>query len=194
MSEEDVGPGRPPVRTRYRKGESGNLKGRPKGRGKRTPEKSGSAFDIVIGRTLTVTQGGVPRGLTVEEAMQHRTYQEAIGGNRSAQHDVLKMILKRDKALSARKGPVKITAEHRMEPVDPENADQALLILGVACRDPVREELALDREPLQLEPWAVQLALSRRRGAKPLNEREVAEIRRCTGDAETLHWPRGTDA
>jgi hypothetical protein len=29
-------------------------------------------------RTLTVTQGGKPREVTLEEALQHRTYQEAI--------------------------------------------------------------------------------------------------------------------
>ena len=60
----------------------------------RRPEKpsTGSAFDIVIDKTLTVTQGGVPREVTVEEALQHRTYQDAVAGNRSARREVLKMI------------------------------------------------------------------------------------------------------
>ena len=54
-----VGPGRPPTATRFRKGQSGNPKGRPKK--SRPPTKSGSAFDVIVDKTLTVTQGGVER-------------------------------------------------------------------------------------------------------------------------------------
>jgi hypothetical protein len=44
-------------------------------------------------RTLTVTQGGKPGEVTLEEALQHRTYQDAIkGGNRASQREVLKMM------------------------------------------------------------------------------------------------------
>jgi len=75
-----VGPGRPPVASRFRKGQSGNPKGRPKAR----PSPPPSAFDIVIDRTLTVTHNGKPREVTVEEALQHRTYQDALAGNRAA--------------------------------------------------------------------------------------------------------------
>ena len=56
----------------------------------------------MIDKTLTVTQGGVPREVTVEEALQHRTYQDAIAGNRAARREVLKMIAKREQYLAAR--------------------------------------------------------------------------------------------
>src|ERR671912_1717792 len=87
-----VGPGRPPKESRFRKGESGNPKGRPKAR----PGPPPSAFDVVIDRTLTVTQNGKPREVTVEEALQHRTYQDALAGNRAARREVLRMIAKRE--------------------------------------------------------------------------------------------------
>ena len=90
-------PTQAPTSSRFRKGQSGNPKGRPRSE-RATP---GSAFDIVIDKTLTVTQGGVPREVTVEEALQHRTYQDAIAGNRSARREVLKMIAAREKYLSA---------------------------------------------------------------------------------------------
>ena len=53
-----VGPGRPPASTRFRKGQSGN----PNGRLKAARAKTGSAFDIVIDRTLAGMRGGMARG------------------------------------------------------------------------------------------------------------------------------------
>ncbi len=94
----DVGPKRPPAANRFRKGESGNPKGRPRS----GSAPSTSAFDIVIDRTLTVTQNGRPREVTVEEALLHRTYQDAIAGNRAARRKMLKMIVKREAWLAAK--------------------------------------------------------------------------------------------
>ena len=66
-----AGPGQPPAATRFRKGQSGNPKGRPKK--PRPSTRSGSAFDVIIDKTLSVTQGGVERELTVKEALQLQT-------------------------------------------------------------------------------------------------------------------------
>ena len=93
-----VGPGRPPAASRFRKGESGNRKGRPRAR-----FSVPSAFDIVVDRTLTLMQNGKPRKVTVEEALQHRTYQDAIAGNRAAQREVLKMIDRHEKWRASKK-------------------------------------------------------------------------------------------
>ena len=79
-----VGPGRPPEVGRFRKGMSGNPKGRPKSRRASSP----SAFNIIMNRTLTVTQGGKPRELSIEEALEHRTYEEAINGKRTKMQDL----------------------------------------------------------------------------------------------------------
>ena len=184
-----TGPGNPPVANRFQKGRSGNPKGRPKAEKKAGP---GSAFDIVIDRTLTVTQGGTPREVTVEEGLQHRTYQDAIGGSRLARREVLKMIAKREQYLAAQHGKKPYPkVESRCE-LDPENADAALLILGIAARDPGRDDPGFDGLQLLLEPWAVQAALRRRRGGQRLSEKEVSEIERCTRDPGSLRWPRGT--
>lgn len=178
----------PPVATRFQKGTSGNLKGRPR---KGVPETSGSAFDILIDKTLTVTRHGLPYEATVEQALQHQTYKDAIAGKRSAIREVMKMIAKREEALVKRRKPNASPIKLLIEPIDPKNINVALLILGIVCRDE-RWGSSVPEERLLLEPWAVQSALGRRRGGRRLTDREVWDIKRCTRDAATLRWPRGT--
>lgn len=171
----------PPVASRFQKGHSGNPKGRP-----RATKPVTSAFDIVMERTLTVMQAGKPRELTVEEALQHRTYEDALKGNRSARREILKMIAKREKWLAA-KAPTHKPVEVKSECGDPENANDALVILGIAERQPqLGHDDQYDR--LLLLPWAVQIALSRR-GRKSLTDQDVSDIKRCTRDHATLRWP-----
>ena len=138
-----------------------------------------------------MTQGGSPRAVTVEEALQHRTFQDAVAGSRSAGREVLKMIARREQYLAALTPAQTMRYESREE-IDPENADAALLILGIASRNPERQGSRFEGEQLLLEPWAVRAALSRRRGGKRLSEKEQAEIRRCSRDPDRLRWPRGT--
>ena len=181
-----IGPGRPPAASRFRKGESGNPKGRPKSRSGPAP----SAFDVVIDRTLTVTQNGTPREVTVEEALQHRTYQDAIAGSRAARREVLKWIAKREQWLAAHAPKRRPSIEVLAEDVDPANAHEALLLLGIAEPDTRFYGLEDKYERLLLQPWAVQAALSRP-GRRRLSARDISEIKRCTRDAETLRWPAG---
>ena len=64
-------------------------------------------------------------------------------------------------------------------------------ILNIAALDQKwADEPWEERDRLLLEPWAVQLAISRRRGGTMLTSWNVSEIKRCTRDAETLKWPR----
>ena len=169
--------------TRFRKGRSGNPSGRPR---KPTPPAA-SAFDILFDRTLTVTQSGATRTLTVEEALQFRLYEQALAGRRMAIRAVLKMIAIREKALAARTPPtIAVRLIDRMH--DPDNAYDALLILGIALPDPDWREQLRERR-LLLQPWAVELALHRKRQAE-WNEREAAMIQRLTYRPDTLRWPR----
>jgi len=180
--------GEPPTHSRFRKGQSGNPKGRPR---KSVGARATSAFDIIVDKTLTITRNGVPQEVSVEEALQHRTYQDAIAGNRTARREVLKMIAKREQAL-AKLQPVRPKEIAQQIEGDPDNADAALMILGIACEDS-REYGPNDTcQRLLLEPWAVQSALSRRRGGAKLSDKEISEIQRCTRDPSSLKWPRGT--
>ena len=178
---------RSPLTGRFLKGHSGNAKGRPCKR-KALPDATGSAFEILFEKRVTVTQGGVDQELSVEEALQLRTYRDAVAGNRASQRAVLKMIIKREKAIGDRGQRVMPLITSKTE-TDPRNADAAMCLLGIAAPDPSREEH--NPGALLLEPWAVQAALGRRRGSKALTPGDVDDIERSTRAPQTLRWPRG---
>jgi uncharacterized protein DUF5681 len=172
----------------FPKGRSGNRKGRPTA--SRTAKAS--AFEVLADMTLTVTGLGGTRELTVEEALQQRTYQDALVGKTMAVRQVVKWIIKREAWLEKHSAKGSLPVGTRQISPDPDNADAALLLLGIAAHNSARADIGADRAQLLLEPWAVQAALRRRRGGQRLTDRERDEIRRCTRDPDRLHWPRGT--
>jgi hypothetical protein len=173
----------------FSKGSSGNAGGRPI----RSPAPKSSVFDVLVEKTVTVADRSGTREITVEEALQRRTYQDALDGKGMAQRKVLKWIAKRE-AWLVKQGPkVSRQAITRHISPDPDNADAAILLLGIAASNPARADIDADRAQLLLEPWSVQAALGRRRGGQRLTDRDRDEIRRCTRDPDCLRWPRGTN-
>jgi hypothetical protein len=140
----------------FREGRSGNPGGRPTG--SRAP--ASSAFDILTEKTIIVTRHGNTREITVEEALQQRTYEDALAGNRMAQREDLKAIEKRDTWLLKHGPKASHPAITRHISPDPDNADIALLLLGIATPNPARADFGKDRAQLLLEPWAVQEAFA----------------------------------
>jgi len=181
--------GATPNRGWFRKGHSGNPGGRPP----TSRPSQASSFDLLVEKTLTVAHHGGTREITMEEALQQRTYRDALAGKRMAQREVLKWIMKREAWLAKHAPHASRSTTTRHISPDPDNADAALLLLGIAAPNPARAEFGKDRAQLLLEPWAVQAALRRRRGGHRLADRERDEIRRCTRDPDGLRWPRGTD-
>jgi hypothetical protein len=99
------------------------------------------------------------------------------------------MIVQRERWLASKRANSH-SVTRLLEPTDPDNGDEALLLLGIAKLNERSIEVRQDRRPwLLLEPWAVQLALSR--GRRRLSAEEVSSIKRCTRDPETLRWPAG---
>lgn len=126
-------PGDREPRGRFQKGRSGNPTGRPK-----TTAATTSAFDIITDKTLTVTRNGIAREVTLDEALQHKTYQDAIAGHRAARRKVLKMIAKRNVALAKQREHVDRSPSSRVTVIHeyaPSNACDALRLLGVATLD-----------------------------------------------------------
>jgi hypothetical protein len=170
--------------SRFLKGQSGNPNGRPR---KRRPDVS--AFDILIDKRLTVTQDGVERELTIDEALQLQTYQAALKGSKMAVRAVLKMIEKREVAL-VKLAPVPSTGPRLEVEGDSDNADEAMLLLGIAAYDAPPERMGPGGRRLKLATWAAQAAISRP-GRRSLSDRDHGDMKLFVFDAGKLRWPRG---
>jgi len=181
-----AGPPRTPVVTPPGKGQSGNSKRRP--RSARRP--SSSAFDTILDRRLTIIHEGKPHACTIEQAITHETFRKAIAGDRAARKMMGKMIKERDRWRAAH-GAKHPRVQILLEP-DPDNADEALLLLGIVEPDTRWDAYySPDRPRLLLQPQAVQHALAC--CPSPRSAKQISEIKRCTRDADTLCWPKGSE-
>jgi len=143
-----------------------------------------------VERTLTITRNGQAQEVGVEEALQHRTYQDAIAGNRSARREILKMILKREQALAKRRNAHVAELKPMQVENSPDNANEALRILGIACDDPRDFGPNDTYDRLKMETWAVQAALRRRRGGEALTDKDIDDLRRCSLAPDRIKWPK----
>lgn len=172
--------------TRFRKGQSGNPNGRP--RKQKEAEALPSAFDVVLDKRMTVTQNGVERELTVDEALLLRTYQDALAGSRPARNRILAMIVRRETWLGDHAGMRKSRPAEYVVEKDPQNANAAVLLLGIAARDEDHICEGDQYERLLLEPWVVKAALRRARNLG-ISEDRLEEVCRSTRSPNKLVWP-----
>ena len=76
-----------------------------------------------------------------------------------------------------------------MEQIDPENALEAIEVLGIASRSADGNVYDNPKGRLRLERWAVQAAL-RRRNFGDLSNSDKELIRGWTHDGGAVKWPR----
>lgn len=92
MRDEDakVGYGRPPQDTRFKKGQSGNPKGRPKGR-------KDFATDVrdVLAASVTITENGRPKKVSSQRAALMRLREKALKGDGRALEKLLSLAQER---------------------------------------------------------------------------------------------------
>jgi len=184
-------------RGRFVAGSSPNPKGRPR----KATEKAESQLDVLLSKSVTVTApDGSLRGVSASEAVELRTLRDALDGRAGPIARVTKWLIKRERWFR-KKYEEKAARISEMTPVtpprsysDPENADEALQLLGIASRDAAYEE-SVNRPGyvhLRLEPWAVQAALKRRRSPEPFSKAEITNIEACSWHPEAIDWPEGS--
>ncbi len=82
--DDDVGYGRPPKKGMFKKGQSGNPKGRPKG-----VKNFQTELRSVLRSKVTVTVAGKPKSVSVVEAALMRLREKALKGDQRALEIVL---------------------------------------------------------------------------------------------------------
>ena len=81
-----VGYGKPPVHTRFRKGQSGNPRGRPRG-----AKSMASLLDDVLHQQITVTEQGQPRRISKREGVIMALVAKALRGDVKAIGELVKL-------------------------------------------------------------------------------------------------------
>ena len=110
----------------FPKGHTGNPKGRPSS----SRNSKASVFEVLVEKTLIVNDPGGTREISVEEALQQRTYQDALAGKRMAMREVVKWIIKREAWLE-KNTPKPAQGVRHSTAHDPANADAlADLVFG----------------------------------------------------------------
>lgn len=181
----NIGYRKPPKATRFKPGQSGN----PGGRRRASMSDRSSAFQTLLDREIAISTGDRTETRSLEEALQLRTYQEALKGKAMAIREVIGWILKREAWLAKHQPQQRRSVIFGGTRQDPDNADEVLLLLNIAGINPARHHLNATRRQLLLEPWVVTAALKKRGLAGSLETRQVENIRRCTRDDGSIMWP-----
>lgn len=173
-SEEDdlVGYGRPPSHSRFRKGRSGNPKGRPRGSRKQPPH------EWLLGRMVTIREGGIEKKVTLAEAVVLKAAREGLEGDVIMARETLSMIPDTEGDDADKPEPMNILY------VAPGNVNTALVPLRMGKR----LDLYRDTIRLMLEPWLVQAALDRL-GSKRLTREEQRIVVKATRTPRKVNWP-----
>ncbi|SDD50728.1 DUF5681 domain-containing protein [Ruegeria marina] len=98
MSDDDyeIGYGKPPKHSRFKKGQSGNPGGRQKG-----SRNFNTDLDEVLSKRVTVTENGKTREITSRAAALQRLREKALNGNNRALEQFLALAQKRSEEKDA---------------------------------------------------------------------------------------------
>lgn len=176
MSKQAVGYGQPPKFTRFKKGQSGNQRGRPKNRRREIP------YDIVLGQMVTIREEGRERRVTAAEAFLLQLTQKGLAGDSAAARASLEAI---EAAREVRQDAQHSIRTIIMSVVD-SGADSIIDTLGIARLKYPSDKA---RARWELNPWVVEAALVRL-GDRKLERDEQREVWNATRTQHKVQWPK----
>ncbi len=148
MSEGSIGYANPPTASRFKKGKSGNPRGRPKNSRRKIPH------DKVLSQMVTVRENGVEKRMSAAEAFLVQLIQQALSGNSLSARLSLD-VLARARELKSRLNlaPLQFIRNYHGPDVSLE-----LEMLGIA-----KLKFATDQSRVrcELNPWIIEKALDR---------------------------------
>ena len=169
------GYGQPPEAARFKQGQSGNPRGRPRNRRREAP------YEAVLGQMVTIREEGTERQVTAAEAFYLQMLKRGLEGNTAAARAAIAAIGQVKERQDAEE-PLIVTIV-RFD-VDPGSVTPALEPLRMARKlDPYR-----DTARVALEPWIVEAALARL-GKKRLSLDEQKVIVKATRTPGKVRWP-----
>lgn len=144
-----VGHGKPPERTRFKPGQSGNPRGRPRGRHNHAP------YEAVLGQLVTIRDAGTEKKVTAAEAFLLQLTRRGLEGDNAAARATIRAIEEvRSHGIADPQETVSIC--HQI--VSPGSVNGALEVLRLAeLVDKYSEESAR----ILLVPWIVDMAVER---------------------------------
>jgi len=154
----EVGYKKPPKEHQFKPGDRAHPGGRPRG-----STKSADPVDRVLGRTMTVTEGGKRRKVPASEALLMKTLDLAFKEDPAARRDIFKIMASNDAAKRQKGTPD--SAAPGPSPFPP--------IIFKTYADASRELLGITIEingDERIRTWVVELALGR------MTPEELAEI------------------
>ena len=178
---DEIGYRRQPRNTRFRKGRSGNPKGRPPGRKKKPP------YEAVLGQMVTVREGGIERRVTAAEAFALYLTKQGLDGDNAALRQAAAAIG------DARAKQREFSPQGRPT-LAIEFVSSSLLSCGTVntALVPLRLARKLDRnrntDRMALEPWIVEMALDRLDGRR-LSLLEQQQVLWATRTPKKVRWP-----
>ena len=173
--DDEGGKGRPPRGSQFKPGQSGNPKGRPRGKRARRPE------DVVLDQIVTVRENGVERIMRADAAFLLQLATKGLAGGGSLARAALTALDKRPLSQPRGSGRREITARVYAEPGDLRDGVRVLKIATML--DSFRPTARL-----ALETWAVEAALARL-GDRQLTIDEQGRVVAATRMPHKVRWP-----
>jgi hypothetical protein len=165
---------KPPKATRFKKGQSGNPAGRPRGRHREAP------YEAVLGQTVTIRESGMTRPVTAAEAFLLQLTKSGLEGDSAAARACRDMIEQARERQSVDRSDIGCIVRRI---VSPGSVTLALEHLRMAKKlNPYRETARM-----ALEPWLVEAALAcLGRTLSPADQRIIVK---ATRTPHKVKWP-----